>query len=107
MYITKILLYNVIEKDYYLLPVGRIECSEDSLSAIKREMKEETRFDLEFELCSIQENFLKSSNKNIMQYCFCYKSIYNEDITQEKFTCKDDNNQIFQWINISDLKNIK
>ncbi len=42
-----------------------------------------------------------------MQYCFCYKSIYNKDITQEKFVCKDNKGQMFYWININDLQNYK
>ena len=60
-----------------------------------------------FELCSIQENFLEKDNKKIMQYCFCYKSIYNKDINQESFICKDNKGQIFYWVNINDLQNYK
>lgn len=90
-----------------MLPGGRIEFFEDSKSTIKREIKEETGFDLKYELCSILENFVEEDNKKIMQYCFCYKSIYNEDIIKEEFVCKDNKNQIFYWININDLKNCK
>ena len=104
---AKVLLFKIIDRDYFMLPGGRIEIYEDSLTAIKREIKEETGFNLEFELCSIQENFLEKDNKKIMQYCFCYKSIYNEDITQEKFVCKDNKGQMFYWININDLQNYK
>lgn len=42
-----------------------------------------------------------------MQYCFCYKSVYNEDIIQEEFICNDNKNQKFYWININDLQNYK
>ena len=104
---TKVLLFKIVDRDYFMLPGGRIEIYEDSLTAIKREIKEETGFNLEFELCSIQENFLEKSNQKIMQYCFCYKAIYNEDITQEKFVCKDNKGQIFYWVNINDLQNYK
>lgn len=104
---TKVLLFKIIDRDYFMLPGGRIEIYEDSLNAVKREIKEETGFNLEFELCSIQENFLEKDNKKIMQYCFCYKSIYNEDITQEKFICKDNKGQMFYWVNINDLQNYK
>ena len=90
---TKVLLFKIVDRDYFMLPGGRIEIYEDSLNAIKREIKEETGFDLEFELCSIQENFLEKDNKKIMQYCFCYKSIYK--------------GQIFYWVNINDLQNYK
>lgn len=104
---TKVLLFKIVDRDYFMLPGGRIEIYEDSLNAIKREVLEETGFDLEFELCSIQENFLEKDNKKIMQYCFCYKAIYNEDITQEKFICKDNKGQMFYWVNINDLQNYK
>ena len=95
---TKVLLFKIIDRDYFMLPGGRIEIYEDSLNAVKREIKEETEFNLEFELCSVQENFTEKDNTKIMQYCFCYKSIYNEDITQEKFVCKDNKGQMFYWI---------
>lgn len=63
---TKILLFKMKDRDFYRLPGGRIELNEDSLSAIKREIIEELGFQLDFQLCAIQENFLKLSNKNIM-----------------------------------------
>ena len=104
---TKVLLFKIVDRDYFMLPGGRIEIYEDSLTAIKREINEETGFNLEFELCSIQENFLQKDDKKIMQYCFCYKSIYNQDITQESFICNDNKGQIFYWVNINDLQNYK
>ena len=104
---TKVLLFKIIDRDCFMLPGGRIEIYEDSLTAIKREINEETGFNLEFELCSIQENFLQKDDKKIMQYCFCYKSIYNQDITQESFICNDNKGQIFYWVNINDLQNYK
>lgn len=105
---TKVLLFKVEDEiDYYLLPGGRIGINEDSKTAIKREIKEELGFDLNFDLCSIQENFIKKDNNDIMQYCFCYKSIYNQEIDKESFKCLDNDGQTFNWINIDDLDNIK
>lgn len=103
---TKILLFKMKDRDFYMLPGGRIEMNEDSLSAVKREISEELGFDLEFTLCSIQENFLKLKNANIMQYCFCYKTIYDGKINDEKFVCKDNNNQVFEWVDLNKLSNI-
>lgn len=105
---TKVLLFKVDDgRDYYLLPGGRIEFFEDSASAIKREIKEELGFDLNFELCSIQENFVEKNNKKISQFCFCYKAIYDEDIISDSFKCIDNDNQTFTWVNISDISNYK
>jgi len=72
----------------------------------KREILEELELNLEFKLCSIQENFLKLKNTNIMQYCFCYKTIYDGKINDEKFVCKDNNSQMFEWIELNKLSDI-
>jgi len=105
---SKILLFKVEDgRDYYLLPGGRVGINEDSKTAIIREIKEELNFDLDFELCSIQENFVKKDNKDIMQYCFCYKAIYNQEIDKESFKCLDNGGQTFHWINVDELDNIK
>ena len=59
---TKVLMFNF--KDYYMLPGGRIEFNETSLDAIKREIKEETGYDLKFTFKGVQENFLRKDNKD-------------------------------------------
>lgn len=103
---SKILLFQMKDKDYYMLPGGRIEFNEDSISAIKREIKEETNFDLEYKFISIQENFVKRDNINIMQYCFVYEAVLNEDIDLNEFLCKDNNYQKFYWIDIKKLNDM-
>lgn len=105
---TKVLLFKVEDgRNFYLLPGGRIEFNEDSLTAIKREIKEEIGYDLEYKLCSIEENFLKRAEENIMQYNFCYKAIYSGNIEKEHFNCLDHEGQSFRWFNISDLEKLK
>lgn len=105
---TKILLFKVEDgRDYFLLPGGRIEFYEDSLSAIKREIMEELGYDIDFKLCSIQENFVIKDDKKITQYSFCYKGVYGENIESNRFICKDNNNQYFYWIDIDKLSNYK
>ena len=77
----KILLFKVEDgRDYFLLPGGRIELYEDSLTAIKRE---------------------------VMEYSFCYKGIYKGTINTDRFVCKDNNNQYFYWVDIEQLNNYK
>ena len=105
---TKVLLFKVEDgRDYFLLPGGRIEFNEDSKSAIKREIKEELNYDIDFELCSIQENFLNHNNMMTTQYCFVYKGTYNGVISNDKIECLDHNNQTFYWININEISNYK
>ena len=104
----KILLFKVEDgRDYFLLPGGRIELYEDSLTAIKREVMEELGYDIYFTLCSIQENFVIKENVKIMQYNFCYKGIYKGIINTDRFVCKDNNNQYFYWVDIEQLNSYK
>ena len=104
----KILLFKIEDgRDYYMLPGGRIELFEDSKTAIKREIKEELGFDMNFDLCSIQENFLEKNSKKITQYCFCYKGIYNGEIKENKFVCLDNPNQYFYWIDLNKISDYK
>lgn len=104
----KILLFKVEDgRDYFLLPGGRIELYEDSLTAIKREVKEELGYNIDFTLCSIQENFVIKEKVKIMQYSFCYKGIYKGIINNDRFVCKDNNNQYFYWVDIEQLNSYK
>lgn len=104
----KILLFKVEDGiDYFLLPGGRIELYEDSLTAIKREVKEELGYNIDFTLCSIQENFVIKEEVKIMQYNFCYKGIYKGIIDTDRFVCKDNNNQYFYWVDIEQLNSYK
>ena len=105
---TKVLLFKVNDsRDFYMLPGGRIMFDEDSFTAIKREIKEELNFELNYKLCAIQENFVNKNNINIMQYCFCYKSIYDGIITDKVFNCLDSDGQVFEWVNIDEIYDYK
>lgn len=102
---TKVLLFSINDgRDYYLLPGGRIEFFESSHDAIKREIYEETGFNLNFKLKCIQEIFLEITEK-IMQYSFCYEAIYYGDVFDD-FVCKDNKSQVFKWFNINELNEI-
>ena len=105
---TKILLYKVDDgRDFYLLPGGRINVFENSEDAIKREIKEELGYELDYDFCSIQESFLIHYNKKIMQYCFCYKAVYNKDIDKDIIKCRDNDSQYFYWVSIDNLSRYK
>lgn len=105
---SKVLLFKVEDgRDFYLLPGGKIHINEDSLSAIKREVKEELGYDLEFTFSSINENFLTKENTKIMQYEFLYKAIYHGPVEKETFNCLDRENQTFHWISINDIDKVK
>ena len=105
---TKVLLFKADEaRNFYMLPGGRIQHFEDSKTAIIREMQEELGWNLNYDFCAIQENFLEVKSQKITQYSFCYKAIYSEEITKETFACLDNDYQHFYWVDIDKLDNYK
>ena len=104
----KVLLFKINDgRDFYMLPGGRIELNEDSKMAISREIKEEIGWSLDYKLCSIQENFVYKDKRIIMQYCFCYKAIYKGEILENEFNCLDNDGQMFCWVDIKEIDNLK
>ena len=62
---SKILLFNVEGRDFYMLPGGRIEELEESSDTIKREIKEEIGWaDLEFSFLALSEEFVNDKGYN-------------------------------------------
>lgn len=62
---TKILLFYGDDRDFYMLPGGKVHELEDSLSAIRREIEEELGYNnLNFKLISISEEFAKAKEYN-------------------------------------------
>ena len=76
---NKILLFNVEGRDFYMLPVGRIEDFEESSNTIKREIKEEIGWDdLEFSFLALSEEFVSDKEYNNHQLNIIYKTIYKK-----------------------------
>ena len=42
-----------------------------------------------------------------MQYCFCYKATYKNEIKDNIFKCKDNDNQQFYWVDINEISKYK
>lgn len=104
---NKILLFNVKERNFYLLPGGKVNEKETSLNAIKRELIEELDFsDLSFELKAISEEFVNDKNIFNQQINLIYKTIYKEEINNNIIESKEGDWCFFEWININDIDNI-
>ena len=105
---TMVLLFSVgDDRDFYMLPGGRINHFENSKDAIIREIKEELGWLLEYDFCCIQENFLETKGKKITQYNFCYKTTYNGEISNKLIKCHDNEYQSFKWVSLKELDNYK
>ena len=85
---TKVLLFNVgDDRDFYMLPGGRIMHFENSKDAIKRKIKEELGW--------------------LLEYNFCYKATYDGKISNEPIKCHDNEYQSFKWVSLKELDNYK
>ena len=96
---SKIILFKAYEEAPYLLPGGRVIEMEDSLTAIKREIKEELNIDGDYTLVAINENILK--NKKIQNIDFVYH-IKIDNIYDVKAI--EDKNQIFEVVDILNVR---
>lgn len=96
---SKVILFKAYDNAPYLLPGGRVNKLEDSLNAIKREIKEELNIEGDYKLVAINENILE--NKKIQNIDFVYHikidNIYDAKVIENK-------NQIFEVVNISDIR---
>lgn len=101
---TKILLFRGNDCNFYMLPGGKVHELEKSEDAIKREIKEEIGFeDLEFEMAGVSEEIVKE--KNIHQITFTYKTMYKDEIKEEKFKSIETDWINFEWVDVNKLNN--
>jgi len=103
---TKVLLFKVEGRNFYMLPGGRIEELEESIDTIKREIKEEIGWDgLEFFFLALSEEFVNDKGYNNHQLNIIYKTIYNKPITEIKFKGLEGDWINFEWVNVADIDN--
>ena len=96
---NKILLFNVEDRDYYLLPGGRIEEKENSLEAIKRELKEELDWSIEdIHFLSLSEEFVGENH----QINIIYLAKIEKEIDIDSFKGQEGEWINFKWVNIND-----
>lgn len=105
---TKILLFNVTGREFYMLPGGKINELEESIDAIKREVKEELGWEnLEYKFLGISEEFVNDKGYNNHQIELIYKGIYKQKIENEEFKGLEGDWIKFKWIDIKEIKNYK
>ena len=60
----------IVDHDAYLLPGGRVEMQENSYEAVAREIQEELGLSLEYQLVSIEENIVKETHFQMLEFVF-------------------------------------
>lgn len=108
----RVLLQKSIENDFYFLPGGHVELGEDTDTAVKREMKEETEREYNIdELIVINENFFMHEDKKYHELGFYYKMSPKEDMEIKNYSRieidKGKPKKLeFEWIALDNLKNV-
>lgn len=101
---NKILLFQVNDKNFYMLLGGKINELETSTEAIKREIKEEINIDVSnLEFVCLSEEFVTAKGFNNHQINVIYKGIYNNEIKYDKFIGLEGDWCHYEWIDIDKL----
>ena len=110
--LSKVLLFNVEGRNFYMLPGGRIEELEESIDTIKREIKEEIGCDVqEASLFSIQENFWTRNDKKCHGIEFYYiikpkQKLQMQDYEKIENDKGEEKLLEFKWATAEELKDI-
>ncbi len=103
---TKVLLFNVEGRSFYMLPGGKVNQKEESIDAIKREIKEELGYEnIEFSFLAISEEFVIDKGFYNQQINLVYQGMLNEPIEKFKFKGLEGDWINFEWIDISNIDN--
>lgn len=103
---TKVLLFNVEGRRFYMIPGGKINQKEESIDAIKREIKEELGYtNIDFSFLAISEEFVFDKGFYNQQINLIYKGISKDEIKETKFKGLEGNWINFEWIDIANIDN--
>lgn len=109
---NKILVHHGIKRDYYTLPGGRVKDGESTITALKREIKEEMGLDTEFvKPFSFIENFFEMDNKNYHELLVTHELKFTNEEVYKKQIIKpieeEKNGKLeFVWMDIDELQNV-
>ena len=104
---TKILLFKSSNRDFYMLPGGKVNELESSEDAFKREVKEETGLEISIiDFKCFSECVVTDKEMTYQQVEAIYESSYNDEINNDEFNGLEGNWILFKWFNINDLDNV-
>ena len=104
---TKILLFKSSNRDFYILPGGKVNELESSEDALKREVKEETVLEISIiDFKCFSECVVTDKEMTYQQVEAIYEASYNDEINNDEFNGLEGNWILFKWFNINDLDNV-
>lgn len=104
---TKILLFKSSNRDFYMLPGGKVNELESSEDALKREVKEETGLEISIiDFKCFSECVVTDKETTYQQVEAIYEASYNDEINNDEFNGLEGNWILFKWFNIKDLDNV-
>lgn len=104
---TKILLFKSSNRDFYMLPGGKVNELESSEDALKREVKEETGLEISIiDFKCFSECVVTDKEMTYQQVEAIYEASYNDEINNDEFNGLEGNWILFKWFNINNLDNI-
>ena len=104
---TKILLFKSSNRDFYMLPGGKVNELESSEDALKREVKEETGLEINIiDFKCFSECVVTDKEMTYQQVEAIYEASYNDEINNDEFNGLEGNWILFKWFNINDLDNV-
>lgn len=104
---TKILLFKSSNRDFYMLPGGKVNELESSEDALKREVKEETGLEISIiDFKCFSECVVTDKETTYQQVEAIYEASYNDEINNDEFNGLEGNWILFKWFNINNLDNV-
>lgn len=104
---TKILLFKSSNRDFYMLPGGKVNELESSEDALKREVQEETGLEINIiDFKCFSECVVTDKEMTYQQVEAIYEASYNYEINNDEFNGLEGNWILFKWFNINNLDNI-
>lgn len=104
---TKILLFKSSNRDFYMLPGGKVNELESSEDALKREVKEETGLEISIiDFKCFSECVVTDKEMTYQQVEAIYEASYNDEINNDESNGLEGNWILFKWFNINNLDNI-
>ena len=89
---------------------GRVQFGESSLSAAKRELKEELNIEVDnIKLINVSENFFDWAGKRQHEMLFVYEIVLDDSyeiVKKDNFKCLDADDEIFTWFDVNEVEKL-